>query len=129
MPPELFEVSLEPKAMDKWVQKILDSLAASRSVMVAIGRTEFQTRISPVLLADRLAASVVGALQFVPVSAMCAEGGGTAAAVGKAMRWSRLEVVRQLAGGVVQLQPLAQNAPAFIVKVGSYDWPDAVWPR
>jgi uncharacterized protein YgbK (DUF1537 family) len=60
---------------------------------------------------------------------ICAEGGATAAAVARALGWTRFAVGRELAGGVVELQPVMDGAPQFIIKVGSYDWPENLLDR
>lgn len=129
MAEELLSVKLDPLAIEHWSRRIREVLESSRHVMVAIARAALVPDIAPSQLAERLARAVASALHRTNVGMVCAEGGATAAAVARAMSWTRFRVARQIAGGVVEMQPMVPNAPAFIIKVGSYDWPGEIWPN
>lgn len=51
------------------------------------------------------------------------EGGRTASSLIRACRWEKLQVDAVYADGVVGLQAHAADAPAIVVKPGSYPWP------
>lgn len=90
---------------------------------VAVGRPVQHLPFAPAILADRLCSGVVKALGSCNVDRICVEGGATGAALLKRLGWTRLQVVRQWAGGVVELRALDHELPTLVLKVGSYDWP------
>lgn len=54
------------------------------------------------------------------------EGGATASAVCRHMGWTEFDIVEELSGGIVRLQPRG-FAGSIVVKPGSYLWPAVVW--
>jgi hypothetical protein len=100
--------------------------------MVAIGPDA--RACTPTELSDRLAESVAALLRctITSVTAMCLEGGATAAAVFRAMTWTRLIALPAAAdlAGIAVLRPIgpASPAPLLFVKPGSYPWPARIWP-
>jgi len=62
-------------------------------------------------------------------AALLAEGGATAAAIANEMDWLRFEIVAIAPAGVGVLQPLATDAPLFLIKPGSYPWPAQIWQQ
>ncbi|HUG10333.1 MAG TPA: four-carbon acid sugar kinase family protein [Opitutaceae bacterium] len=129
MPDEAAAIEVDDQSLHAWSARIAAALSSGRSVMVAIGRARICSSPPPATLAERLARAVAGAVRGSTVSAICAEGGATAAAVARELGWERFTVGGQLAGGAVNLRPVAPNTPAFIIKVGSYDWPADIWER
>jgi uncharacterized protein YgbK (DUF1537 family) len=119
----------EPTPPD-WAPRIQAAVVTSGRAMVAIGPAE--RACPPTALADRLAESVAAVLRSESLTAMCVEGGATAAAILRAMAWTRLTALptRDLAG-VAALRPIGSTtaAPLLFVKPGSYLWPDRIWPR
>ena len=76
----------------------------------------------------RLAAWVAALMEVAPLATIFAEGGATAAAVAEQLGWTRFGVVQTAPAGVGVLQPLgASDAPLFLIKPGSYSWPDEIW--
>jgi D-threonate/D-erythronate kinase len=69
-----------------------------------------------------LAASVLARIR---VDEVFAEGGATAASLARRMGWRRLEVLRELAPGVITLSPPGVSVLLLTVKPGSYAWPEA----
>lgn len=63
-----------------------------------------------------------------PVRRICIEGGATARRLASLMRWKRFEVVREWAAGVVELRVPGDQPLSIVVKVGSYRWPEEIWP-
>jgi uncharacterized protein YgbK (DUF1537 family) len=67
------------------------------------------------------------------LATLLAEGGATAAAIAQRLNWTRMSVYGA-AEGVGILQPLAVGwamptnpPPKFIIKPGSYPWPEVIW--
>lgn len=76
----------------------------------------------------RLAAWVAALMEATPVATILAEGGATAAAIAEQLDWTRFRVVHTGPPGVGVLQPQAPSgAPLFLIKPGSYPWPDEIW--
>jgi uncharacterized protein YgbK (DUF1537 family) len=53
------------------------------------------------------------------------EGGATASALIRRLGWETLDVVEELAPGVVSLRRPGLAGPVLVLKPGSYSWPDA----
>ena len=127
MPDALTHREMSPHVADAWTRELAELIASNARVLVTIGSTSSATAAPP-SLARRLAASAVRAIQQAgTVERVLAEGGATAAAVASAFGWTRLDVVGQPAPGVVALEAPSGGGPQFVIKVGSYEWPAAVW--
>jgi uncharacterized protein YgbK (DUF1537 family) len=124
MPREVLAGSVTSSATEAWAERISRALNSDRNVLAAIGSETLLPE--PTRLAPSLASAVAIALHHARPAMICAEGGATAAAVARALGWTRFAVGRELAGGVVELLPVAGGAPRFIIKVGSYDWPESL---
>ncbi|MCI0359120.1 MAG: four-carbon acid sugar kinase family protein [Planctomycetaceae bacterium] len=76
----------------------------------------------------RLASVAAMLLEATPVATTLAEGGATAAAIAECRGWTRFRVVQTAPAGVGVLQPLDRaGTPTFLIKPGSYAWPDEIW--
>lgn len=64
--------------------------------------------------------------QNTPQLALCVDGGNTAAAIARKMDWERFSIQANYAPGVVGLHPTEARVAEFIVKPGSYAWPEAI---
>jgi hypothetical protein len=127
MPEALTQREVSAHSADAWTRELAELIASNARVLVTIGSTSSATAAPP-SLARRLAASAVRAIQQAgTVERVLAEGGATAAAVASAFGWTRLDVVGQPAPGVVALEAPSGGGPQFVIKVGSYEWPAAVW--
>ena len=77
--------------------------------------------------AKRLAQGLVQiaalALAQMPVGRVYAEGGATAAELVRAMGWSRLRLLREVAPGVAALAAGPGQSVVLTIKPGSYAWP------
>ena len=110
-----------------WMSAVIESLQKHSRVLVAVTqaldrRPETSLRIQ--LLLSEL---VARALAEQSIDCLFLEGGATASAVCRSMRWNQLEVVGELATGVVQMRGAAgTSAPQIVIKPGSYPWPDWV---
>ena len=54
------------------------------------------------------------------------EGGATASAILRQLRWDRFTVVAEFSPGVAHLRPAGGEAN-LVVKPGSCGWPGAIW--
>jgi uncharacterized protein YgbK (DUF1537 family) len=77
-----------------------------------------------------LAQVVVCLAQEARIATILAEGGATAAALAEAMGWRRFRVVQSPPAGVGVLEPIdAKRATTFLIKPGSYSWPEEIWEQ
>ena len=60
------------------------------------------------------------------VGRVFAEGGATAVALARQMGWRRLQVIAELAPGVVTLSTRGESSALLTMKPGSYPWPEGV---
>ena len=106
-----------------------DRLAVRGLLAVAIADDWKRTRESHELL-PRLATVAAMLLEIAPVATVLAEGGATAAALARRLAWNHFRVVQTAPAGVGVLQPLEiALAPTFLIKPGSYAWPEEIWQR
>jgi D-threonate/D-erythronate kinase len=127
MPERLTQRDASDADREAWTRQLAEAIAETPRVLIAVGRgTTADAR--PAALAARLAGAAVEAIQRAGVvERVLAEGGATAAAVARAFGWTRFDVAAQPAAGAVALRPPAGDAPEFVIKVGSYGWPAALW--
>lgn len=79
-------------------------------------------------LLSLLASLVAHLVKQTPIATILAEGGATAAAIAQRLAWTRFQVVQSAPAGVGVLEPIdAIAGPAFLIKPGSYPWPDEIW--
>jgi uncharacterized protein YgbK (DUF1537 family) len=104
------------------------ALRRSRVALIGVGDAPATRALSPAALVDQLARSVAGVLRDTTVTRLLLEGGATAAAVMRAMGWTRLRAEEGSAQGVGGFRPLSPGAPMLFIKPGSYPWPREIWP-
>jgi uncharacterized protein YgbK (DUF1537 family) len=115
--------------LESHVRRAADELANRGSLAVAIGDDSSHRRAAQELL-PRLATVVASLLEVMPVATVLVEGGATAAALARRLAWNRFRVVQSAPAGVGVLQPLeSAPAPTFLIKPGSYAWPEEIWRR
>ena len=127
MPGELLGQSNNPAALNDWVSGACSTLAETKAVMLAIGRQKAVDH--PALLEERLGHATAMVLAQMEVKRLLLEGGATASAVLRRMKWAHLCVAESAAFNLPGLEVPNTNAPRIFMKPGSYDWPESVWPR
>ncbi len=109
-----------------WLQQAQAALINSRRLLVGLGDRNGEHR-DPHQLVIQLTAWVARLIQETRITRLLIEGGATASALARYLRWSRLRVASVPAAGVVELDVLDQeDTPVLLVKPGSYTWPDSV---
>jgi uncharacterized protein YgbK (DUF1537 family) len=120
-----------PGVASEWSARIAEAVSSRGCAMAAIGRDAEPARaaLPPAALAERLAEAVAPVLRGGAVATVCVEGGATAAALLRALGWSRLTAISTPdLPGVAALRPGNWgDGPTLLVKPGSYPWPEALW--
>ena len=127
MPGELLGQSNNPAALHDWVSGACATLTETKAVMLTIGRQKAIDH--PALLEERLGHAMAMVLAQMEVGRLLLEGGATASAALRRMKWAHLRVVESAAFNLPGLEVSDTGTPRVFMKPGSYDWPKTVWPR
>jgi uncharacterized protein YgbK (DUF1537 family) len=110
------------RALQEWTSRTAAALREQGRAVLAIARpADAGSRTNLLTPLCKAAAAVIA--QAEPDS-VWVEGGSTAAALALQLGWDSFEVISELAPGVVELQPDAAPAVRFVLKPGSYRWPE-----
>ncbi len=121
MPEAVFERGSHEFSTD-WANDAAQALDETGFAVASIGAERPLDRSQSGRLVGHLAEMASSVLARCQVDQLWLEGGATASAVVRGMGWMSLEVVGELAPGVIQLRP-ASGGPLIAVKPGSYPWP------
>ena len=128
MPHGLFDRDLREDVLARWAASTVTALRECGAALLAIGGEEPVPGVTPAMLTDRLAQAVGLTLDQTAVARLFLEGGATAAAVVAELGLQRFHAQTSPGSGVGALQPVDREGPLFLIKPGSYAWPDSVWP-
>jgi uncharacterized protein YgbK (DUF1537 family) len=109
-----------------WISSAIDSLRKCPRVLIAVTQPLDRTPNISVRIQSVFCELAVRALAERSIDCLFLEGGATASAVCRRMGWNQLEIVGELATGVVQMRNAQSPAPQIVIKPGSYPWPDWV---
>ena len=117
---------MDPAAEREWIRRAVDALRTQSCALLKTSSTMVSGAGGIHGMAKQLARLAVAITQEASVSEVYAEGGATAAQFLRGLEAERLEVVREVAPGVVTLA-VGGGAPLRItLKPGSYVWPEEV---
>ena len=108
--------------------EIASSLRSNRVALIGVGDGPATHGAGFHELVGALARACAAVLLKVPVTRILLEGGATAAAVVRALGWSRLCAQEASPAGIGTLRPLPSMSPIVSIKPGSYEWPAELWP-
>jgi len=114
-----------PAELELLATRVAAELGRHRRVVLALDLPPIDRALGP-RMAARLAETALAVLERVPAARVFAEGGATAAWLVRSAGWQRLEVVQELAPGVVATLVTGQSIRRFTLKPGSYAWPPAI---
>jgi uncharacterized protein YgbK (DUF1537 family) len=103
--------------------EIISSLQLSPRVVLTIGAERSSPPADARTLLDELASLAASLTRRATVLQLYAEGGATAARLVRHLGWKRLDVIRELAPGVVTLAAAGSLNCLLTIKPGSYSWP------
>lgn len=104
------------------------ALQENGKALLAIGNVE-PKEVTSEMLVHRLAQAAESTIKRSNVSRVFLEGGSTAAALVRKLGISRFNVEASPGVGVGALRAIGRDGPLFLVKPGSYPWPESVWPN
>lgn len=111
-------------ALDPWIRDVLTGLTSTGRAAVACQPSSHPQ--APARVREAFARLARSAVEAQAVRHLMIEGGATAATLLAALGWTRLEVAREWAQGVVTLRPAINRSLGVTMKPGSYAWPDAI---
>ena len=109
-----------------WARNVMEALKENSQAVMAIGRPLVQDAAASRQLGECLIAAAGIVIKQGPIGRIYVEGGATAVALVRALGWGRLRVIRELAPGIVTLEPTGGPGLRLTSKPGSYAWPPAV---
>jgi uncharacterized protein YgbK (DUF1537 family) len=127
MPRGLFEREMREEILARWAASAAVALRERGAALLAIGGEEPAPGVTSAMLTNRLSQAVELTLEQCDVARVFVEGGATAAAVVRQLGLERFRAQTSPGPGVGALQPVGQEGPLFLIKPGSYPWPEAVW--
>jgi len=127
MPLELFERELREGILARWAATTAIALRERGAALLAIGGGRPMPGVTTAMLTDRLSQAVEIILDQCAAARVFLEGGATAAAVVRHLGLERFHAQQSPGPGVGALQPVGLKGPLFLIKPGSYPWPEAVW--
>lgn len=107
----------------RWAQSAADAIERHGWVLLTLAAAP---RVTPDIARAAhavLVRAATSAVERVTIRTLYVEGGATAAALARALAWSRFDATAEYAPGVVALRPHAARSLTVIVKPGSYRWP------
>jgi D-threonate/D-erythronate kinase len=111
-----------------WASDVIATFSTHSVAVIAIDQLSIMPGGSwPQRLSGYLAEAAAMVMAHHPLNRLYIEGGATIRAVMEQLNWARLQVVQELAPGIVALQAQA-SLPLLIVKPGSYAWPTDLQP-
>ena len=127
MPRGLFERELCEDILARWAASAAGVLRERSAALLAIGGEEPVPGVTPAMLTGRLSQAVEFILEQRMAARVFLEGGATAASVIGQLGFERFRAQISPGPGVGALQPVGQDGPLFLIKPGSYPWPETVW--
>jgi len=128
MPETLFQA--DPPAgglVEDWGRQIGQALASRGRAWMAINRPITRQPNRAANLKAHLTACVQCVLKEIDVALLLVEGGATCSALLRALSIDDFEIIGQLQRGVVALRANTMVSPVFVLKPGSYSWPELIW--
>ena len=128
MPPELFH-DYEPsgKLLQQWTNNTVTAFEKHRQVIVTIAQPIAQNPELARKLRHHIAALVENVLSRISIEELFIEGGATASAVVRRLKWGRFCPCAELAPGVVRMRAKEKQNLSLTIKPGSYPWPEKIW--
>jgi uncharacterized protein YgbK (DUF1537 family) len=130
MPIELFQADdTTDEYLKRWADDAVDALEHHAMVIVSINQPVTRDPQLPQRLRRHTAALIESVLNLTTVHQLYLEGGATASAIVRRLRWTRFFGLSELAPGVVSMRVAQEPDCRLTVKPGSYCWPEKIPPH
>jgi uncharacterized protein YgbK (DUF1537 family) len=113
--------------LQRWADEAAAALQRDGVVIIAIGQASVCSAVLARRLCGHTAALVEDVLGRISVPELYIEGGATASATVRRLRWKRLVPCSEVAAGVVRMRVLERSEQYVTIKPGSYRWPEGIW--
>jgi uncharacterized protein YgbK (DUF1537 family) len=128
MPPGLFEARQScDKPLQQWSEDTVTALQEHSKIVVTIDQPIAQNPPLAVKLRHHIAELVESILSRTSIDELLVEGGATASAIVRRLKWTRFFPCAEPAPGVVKMRIEEKMRPYLTIKPGSYPWPQEVW--
>jgi uncharacterized protein YgbK (DUF1537 family) len=129
MPPELLQTDGPAgELLQRWTNDTISALEQHSKAMVAINQPIVPKPQLAQNLRSYTAALVESVLNEIAIDELFIEGGATASAIVRHLRWKRFFPCGELAPGLVTMSVHEKPNLYLTTKPGSYPWPDILWP-
>ena len=113
--------------MEKWIERIEDSLAEHNRVVVAVNRPLIKEKEIASSLRQYTAEAVSTILKRQNIDELMIEGGATAYSIIQRCDYREFDPVLELSHGVLRMQVIGKEDIHITLKPGSYKWPSVIW--
>jgi uncharacterized protein YgbK (DUF1537 family) len=128
MPAELFETDTPPEQfLNNWTEETVEAIGSNPSVIIAINRPVSPSRVLARKLCGLTATMINNLFDQVSIEQLYIEGGATASALFKLLKWQQFYPICELAPGVITMKVQQRPDICLTIKPGSYPWPDNIW--
>ena len=129
IPERIFQPREREKEMQIWSDKIISDIKTHNSVIVAVGKPEFdEIEELPALIEKTFASLVHKVLENQQLDELIIEGGATAYAILSKINYTKFSPVQEYAPGVIRMKSEEEKDLYITVKPGSYKWQKEIWP-
>jgi len=128
MPLELFRND-EPtgKPLQQWTNNTITAFEKHPQVIVTVAQLIARNPELARKLRHHIAALVENVLNRIAIDQLFIEGGATASAIVRRLKWRCFRPCAELAPGVVRMRTKEKQNLYLTIKPGSYHWPEKTW--
>jgi len=126
LPPELAGNGGTDELLARWSSQVATALEKSPCAVLAVNQAVRQNAAAK-QLSQRIADLVDRIVRLRPLDQLYVEGGATASAIVRRLKWTRFIPRHELVPGVVTMTVLHKQDQYLTVKPGSYPWPESLF--
>jgi uncharacterized protein YgbK (DUF1537 family) len=127
MPVEVLRTDMLRIVLERWAQEVIETLHRHGRALMTTVVDEPEAGVTTATLTDRIADAAALVIADQSVARVLVEGGNTATAVVRRLGFEQFRARLSPGPGVGALCPTARSSVMFLVKPGSYAWPESVF--
>ena len=127
MPVEILRKDVAPGVLEQWAAHVTRVLRDCGNALMTTIVDEPEAGVTTAMLTDRFAEAAALVIQAHVIGRVFVEGGNTATAVVQRLGFVQFRARLSPGPGVGVLCPMTQSPVMFLVKPGSYVWPESVF--